>query len=250
MTAFSDWLYRRRETIPESEDLPRYVAPLPTWLEDVGLRAVWPVVVINLVGTVFGFWYYIPQFSVEPVSVWIFVPDSPTASLFAACAFGLWAAGRTREWVNALAFFGCIVLGLWTPYALTVFYSGFSYLSWPMYAFLYCSHLALVVEAFVLYRISDFPLRAVVVGFGWYLINVILDYFVPIVGTPHHTFIPPESTGHIVGHFLGQPLLSGPVVHPFHPHLLAAAGEVTTTLLATFLILATRITILETRFSD
>ncbi len=34
------------------------LAPLPEWLENVGLNLVWTVVAINLVGTAFGFWYY------------------------------------------------------------------------------------------------------------------------------------------------------------------------------------------------
>ena len=37
MPSFTGWLYRPRETLPEPEGLPWYVAPLPTWLEDLGL---------------------------------------------------------------------------------------------------------------------------------------------------------------------------------------------------------------------
>jgi len=247
MSSLASWLYRPRETLPEPEGLPWYVAPLPRWLEDLGLRLVWPVVIANLLGTLFGFWYYVPQFSVEPVLAWPFVPDSPTATLFVGLSLALWASGRNREWVNALGFYGCIVLGLWTPTTLLVFRQGFSYLPWPMYAFLFCSHCAMAVEAFVVYRYADFPVRAVVVGFAWYFVNLVVDYFVPVVGTPHHTFIPAESVGHTVGWFLGKPLLSGPVVHATGPHLLAAAVAVTTTLLATFLILATRVAKLRAR---
>jgi len=239
------WLVRSRETLPAPEDLPWYVAPLPRRVEDVGLRLVWPVVLANLLGTMFGFWYYVPQFSVEPTLLWPFVPDSPVATLFIGASLALWASGRGREWVHALGFYGCIVLGLWTPYVLVTFREGFSYLPWPMYAFLLCSHLAMAIEAFVVHRYAEFSVRAVAVAFAWYLCNLLLDYFLPVLGTPHHTFVPAESVGQRVGEFLGQPLLSGPVVHDPHAHALAAAGAVTLTLLATFLALATRVAKLE-----
>jgi len=42
---------------PGRSGLPRYVAPLPRAVEDLGLRLAWPIVAANLLGTVFGFWY-------------------------------------------------------------------------------------------------------------------------------------------------------------------------------------------------
>ncbi|WP_458187458.1 DUF1405 domain-containing protein [Haladaptatus sp. NG-WS-4] len=231
--------------LPPREDLPWYVAPLPPWLEDFGLRMAWPIVAINLVGTAFGFWYYgfhpLPlsdplitwQFAVEPPVMWAFVPDSPVATLFIALSLGLWKLGRNREWVNALAFFGCIKLGAWTPYVLATFFSGFIGVGWPMYAFLFGSHLAMVVEAFLIHRYSDFPVGAVFVAVLWYGVNDLVDYFVPLVGTPHHTALP------------GQEALALGYSHPTPAHEIAAAGAVTLTLLATFLALSTRVKKLE-----
>ena len=67
-----------------TDRLPRYLAPLPRQIETVALRYAWGIVAINLAGTVFGFWYYIPQFRLEPVLAWPVVPDSPAATLFIA----------------------------------------------------------------------------------------------------------------------------------------------------------------------
>ncbi|SIR47044.1 Uncharacterized membrane protein YpjA [Haladaptatus litoreus] len=232
--------------LPPRENLPWYVAPLPQWLEDFGLRMAWVIVAINLVGTAFGFWYYgfhpIPlsdplitwQFAVEPPEMWLFVPDSPVATLFIALSLGLWKLGRNNEWVNALAFFGCIKLGAWTPYVLVAFADGFlAGTAFPMYLFLFFSHLAMVVEAFLIYRYSDFPVGAVFVAVLWYGVNDIVDYFVPIVGTPHHTALP------------AQEVLATGYSHPSPTHEIAAAGAVTLTLLATFLALSTRVKKLE-----
>lgn len=231
--------------LPDRADLPRYVAPLPEWLEDVALRYAWAIVAINLVGTAFGFWYYgfhpLPlsdplitwQFGAEPPVMWPFVPDSPMATLFIAASLGLWKLGRNSEVVNALAFFGCLKLGLWTPFVLLAFMEGFSYNSVYMYNFLFWSHLAMVVEAFVIHRYSDFPVGAVFVAVVWYGLNDVVDYFVPVVGTPHHTLLP------------GQEALSNGFSHLSPTHEIAAAGAVVITIGATFLALATRVEKLE-----
>ncbi|MFC6875110.1 DUF1405 domain-containing protein [Halobellus marinus] len=225
--------------LPDSDGLPRWLAPLPTWLENLGLRLAWAVVAINLLGTAFGFWYYgfhpLPltdplitwQFAAEPVVMWPFVPDSPMATLFIALAFASWKLGRTNEYLAALAFFGCWKLGLWTPYVLAVFADAFLETTWfPLYVFLFFSHLAMVVEAFVIHRFADLPVRAVAVALAWYGLNDIVDYFVPIVGDPHHTALPLADSV-VVG---GSTVLQ-----------LAAAGAVVLTFLATFFALATRV---------
>jgi uncharacterized membrane protein YpjA len=230
-------------TVPEREDLPRYVAPLPAWLEDVGLAIAWVVVVVNLAGTAFGFWYYgfhpVPlsdplvtwQLAREPVVMWPFVPDSPVATLFIALSLALWKLGRSNEAVNALAFFGCIKLGAWTPFVLVVV-DGQGDTWWAMYQFLVWSHLAMVLEAFLIHRYSEFPTWAVLVALVWYGANDVVDYFVPVVGEPHHTTLASEFAGGVVDHSVAA-------------HDVAAAGAVVLTLAATFLALATRIEKLE-----
>jgi uncharacterized membrane protein YpjA len=226
--------------LPPPESLPRWLAPLPRWLENLGLNLAWPIVAINLVGTAFGFWYYgfhpfsVPpivwQFASEPPIMWAFVPDSPVATLFIALSLALWKLGRNNEYVNALAFFGCWKLGLWTPYVLAAFFAGFIDVGWPMYLFLFFSHLAMVVEAFLIHRYSDFPVPAVAVAVLWYGLNDVVDYFLPLVGTPHHTTLP----GQLVGP-------NGFATHPSPTHEIAAAGAVVLTLTATFLALSTRV---------
>jgi len=56
------------------------------------------IVAINLAGTAFGFWYYIPQSRPEPVLAWPVVPDSPTATSFIACSLALYRLGRSNEY--------------------------------------------------------------------------------------------------------------------------------------------------------
>lgn len=214
---------------PAPDPLPRWLAPLPRSVENLGLSLAWAVVAVNIVGTAFGFWYYRFQFAAEPVEIWPLVPDSPVATLFIALSLGLWKLGRSNEVVNALAFFGCWKLGLWTPFVLLAFADGFlATTPLPMYAFLLGSHLMMVVEAFLIHRYSDFPVGAVAVAAAWYGLNDAVDYLVPVVGTPHHTLLP------------GQRIVDGTITHLSPTHEIAASGAVALTLTATFLTLATR----------
>ena len=180
----------RDDGLPERESLPRFLTPIPRPVENVGLRLGWLVVAINLVGTAFGFYYYADQLRATAWQLWPLVPDSPVATLLFALALGSWLLGEPREWLCALAFVGNVVFGLWTPFVLVVFHGEYG-VHPAMWQFLFWSHLAMVVQAFVLHRIADFPPRAVGVAVGWYGLNLVVDYFVPVLGDrPHHTALP------------------------------------------------------------
>lgn len=171
--------------------LPTWLAPLPRRLEDLVLRYAWMIVAINVAGTAFGFWYYRFQFSGTPLVMWPWVPDSPLATLFIALSLALWKLDRQNELVDMLAFFGNIKLGLWTPFVLVVFNDAFlAGTAAPMYAFLLISHLGMVAQAFLIHRYSDFSIPAIAATLLWYTVDLTVDYFVPIVGGPHHTALP------------------------------------------------------------
>jgi uncharacterized membrane protein YpjA len=174
------------------EDLPRYVAPLPEPLENLALNLVWPIVAVNLLGTAFGFYYYGFQLARTPLEMWPFVPDSPIATLFIALALASWKLGRPQQWLITLAFVGNVVLGGWAVWVHLAFYEQFGYLGEPIRQFLIWSHAAMVLQAFLLHRISDFSARAVGVATLWYGVDTAVDYFIPIIGDLHHTWIPAE----------------------------------------------------------
>ncbi len=218
--------YTRRD-IPDPEGLPRYVAPLPTWLENIGLRLAWLIVAVNLAGTAFGFWYYRVQFEATPVVMWPFVPDSPAATLLIALSLAAWRLDVRAGPLHALAFFGCIKLGFWTPYVQVVLQSPAGIPDW-LYYFLIFSHLAMVIEAFLIHRYAEFSVGAVAVAVVWYVANDVVDYFWPVVGEFHHTWLRAEVVG-------------GGVSHGVAAHHLAAAAAVVLTVAAVFLALSTRV---------
>jgi uncharacterized membrane protein YpjA len=225
--------------VPDPGGLPRYVAPLPRWLENVGLRLAWPIVAVNLLGTVFGFWYYggrpleagpplvEGQLGAAPLSAWPLIPDSPAATLFVGLSLAAWRLDREAEWLHALAFFGCIKLGFWTPYVQLVLNGPGGIAAW-LYWFLILSHLAMVLEAFLIHRYASFPVPAVAVATAWYGLNDVVDYFWPVLDGPHHTVLRAE-------------VVDGAIDHSLAAHDLAAACAVVLTVTAVFFALATRV---------
>ncbi|MEF8888261.1 MAG: DUF1405 domain-containing protein [Haloarculaceae archaeon] len=212
--------------VPDSEGLSRYVAPLPEWLENVGLRLAWPIVLVNLAGTVFGFWYYRFQLADTPLVAWPVVPDSPMATLFIALSLAAWRLDLRVGPLHALAFFGCIKLGAWTPYVQLVLNGPGGIATW-LYWFLILSHAAMVVEAFLIHRYARFTVGSVAVAAVWYGFNDVVDYFWPVVGEFHHTILRAEVTPVGVDH--------GLLAHDY-----AAACAVVLTFVCIFLALSTR----------
>lgn len=90
----------------------------------------------------------------------------------------------------------------------------------------------MVAEAFLIHRFSDFPVGAVAVAVVWYAGNDLVDYFLPVLGGPHHTWLRAEAT-------------AAGFDHDLLAHDLAGAVAVLLTLAATFLALATRVKKLE-----
>jgi uncharacterized membrane protein YpjA len=217
-------------SIPTADDLPTYLAPLPTRVETLTLRLVWVVVTVNLVGTLFGFWYYRFQLQTTALVMWPVVPDSPTATMLMVASLVSWKVGRNREWLHALAFVGNLKYGLWVVVVqLTindVLTSGD-----PYHWFLLVGHLGMALQALVIHRYATFTLPGVGAAVVWFGFNDIVDYFLPIVGDYHHTYFGP----HLVS--AGN--------HDIVAHDVAGAAAVSLTLLATFLVLAIRVRRLE-----
>ena len=217
-------------SVLERTQLPWYLRLIPAQLERWASDHLGWIILVNLLGTAFGFWYYgvrvwppgvTWQLAREPIVMWPFVPDSPLATLlFALALFGI-LRGRARPTLVALGFIGSLKLGLWTPFVLLVFSEAFLATTAPaMYLFLLVSHLGMALQALLLVRLAPFGVRAVSLAVGWYLLNDVVDYFLPIVGRPHHTALPLAD---------GTPIYGATVLQ------VAAAGAVSITVLATVL---------------
>lgn len=188
---------------------------LPRKITDIALEDSYLSLIIaaNLLGTLFGFYYYLPQFTETNPLLWIFVADSPLATLFIAVSLLGKYYNMNNGLVDVLAFIGNIKYGLWTVFVLLFYFETF----WtgntaPMYFFLLFSHLGMFLQAFLIPEYSDFSFKAFIAGGSWFLVNDLLDY-----GLDIHTYV---YTGHS---------------HPFSPVMFAAVSLTSLGVILTYL---------------
>jgi len=177
--------------LPPERDRPLALSLIPSWLENIAFHLVWVLVAVNLAGTAFGFYYYIPQLEETPVLMWPIVPVSPLATMYIGLSLAAWRLGykgRLAQVLHVLAFIGCLKYGLWT-FVVQSFIEESATIELWLWQFLIWSHLGMAIEAFLVTRYATFSLSAVSVGIGWYVFNDLLDYFVPILDGPHHTWL-------------------------------------------------------------
>lgn len=133
------------------------------------------LLIVNILGTIYGYVWYGPQLSITPPIFLIFVPDSPTATLF--FVFVLIAFLLKRNWplFEALALVTLVKYGLWAVVMnlLTLFVDGS--LHWTGYM-LIASHLAMAIEGILYSRYYKFQWRHLLVAAIWTLHNDVIDY--------------------------------------------------------------------------
>jgi uncharacterized membrane protein YpjA len=134
-------------------------------------------VLTNLLGTLFGFYYYSDQLLTTDPLLWIFVPASPIATLLFAASVYLNVNDRGLPLLDSLAFISNFKYGFWTVFCLSyyseIFFTGNSV---GLYSFMLVSHFAMAIQAFLLFKWENIGLKALVGAFLWYLFNDFIDY--------------------------------------------------------------------------
>ncbi|ERG96757.1 DUF1405 domain-containing protein [Haloquadratum walsbyi] len=222
-------------SIPAPDDLPVYLSPLPTQIETFALQLSWAIILINIVGSIFGFWYYRFQLLNTSVVMWPVVPDSPLATTLMVLSLLSWRFGQSRNWIHALAFVGNLKYGFWVV-AVQIFINDI-FITQSLYQwFLLISHLGMGLQAFVIYRYAEFTIPAVGVAVSWFGFNDIVDYLMPLIGDYHHT------------HF--GPRLASAGDHSVRAHDIAAVAAICLTLITLFLMFAVRIRSIKSEIAD
>ncbi len=145
------------------------------WLVLSHKSFLWMLLFINLLGTVYGFDWYMWQLVVTEPKFWIFVPDSPTASLFFTVAIFGWLINRNFKLIEALALITLVKYGLWAVVMnlLTLFETGsIGWIGWM----LIISHFAMAVQAILYIPFYKFGLGHIIIASIWTLHNDVIDY--------------------------------------------------------------------------
>ncbi|MCM3709762.1 DUF1405 domain-containing protein [Sporosarcina luteola] len=136
---------------------------------------LWILLFINLLGTVYGYDWYMWQLEITEPKFWIFVPDSPTASLFFTLAIIGWLIGRNFKIIEALALITLVKYGLWAVVMnlLTMLEIGsLDPVGWMLIG----SHFAMAVQAVLYSPLYRFEFRHIVIAAIWTLHNDVIDY--------------------------------------------------------------------------
>nr|WP_245705159.1 DUF1405 domain-containing protein [Alteribacillus persepolensis] len=133
------------------------------------------LLVVNVLGTIYGYWWYGSQLEITPAVFLVFVPDSPTASLFFCIVLALFLFRKHNGLMEALAFITLVKYGLWAVVMNIAAGVHGDMLNWQNYM-LIASHLGMAVQAVLFspyYRIKGWHL---VIAAIWTLHNDIIDY--------------------------------------------------------------------------
>lgn len=131
--------------------------------------------IVNLLGTIYGYIWYGWQLELTEPKFLIFVPDSPTASLFFTIVLGLWLINKRSSLFEALAFITLIKYGLWAVVMnlLTLWQVGeIGWLGWMLVG----SHFAMALQAVLYIDHFRFGWWAVAITGVWTLHNDVIDY--------------------------------------------------------------------------
>ncbi|SFK00107.1 Uncharacterized membrane protein YpjA [Halobacillus dabanensis] len=130
---------------------------------------------INLLGTIYGYIWYEPQLSITDPIFLIFVPDSPTASLFFTIFLGFYLFGKNVPYIEALAIITLLKYGIWAVVMNALTLLEYGSLPWTGYM-LVISHGAMAVQGLLYAPFYRIRLKHVMVAGVWTLHNDVIDY--------------------------------------------------------------------------
>jgi len=135
------------------------------------------VALINIAGTAFGFYYYQPLFRLFPGYLYIFISDSPNATILFAISLFLLLAGRKHNTLYLIAMANNIKYGLWTMLVILYFPDYFlSPANKHYYYLMFFLHFGMVIQPALILHLVKIGKREVAISLLWLLINDFFDY--------------------------------------------------------------------------
>lgn len=138
-------------------------------------RFLWILFWINLLGTIYGYYWYKDQLLESPPMLLPFVPDSPTSSLFFTITVFLWLWKRSSPVIEMLALMTSFKYGLWAVAVLSLYGIDDGYIH-PANLMLIVSHAGMAVEVLLYSFAYRFKPKHIWIGAIWLLVNDFLDY--------------------------------------------------------------------------
>jgi uncharacterized membrane protein YpjA len=145
------------------------------WKDPGQPRFVVPLLVINVLGSIYGFYWYREQLAATPFHLWLFVPDSPLSSALFSTALLFHLLGVTKTLFQVLACTVSIKYGIWAVIMISNYWSSGGPVA-PTETMLWLSHLGMALEGAIFLKTYSFRMYAVIITGAWMLVNDLMDY--------------------------------------------------------------------------
>lgn len=139
---------------------------------------LWYILVAEVLGSIYGYYWYKEQLSITPWYLWLFTWDCP----FYATLFSFWLFSYLKNYrlhrsalFTAITFTGLIKYGLWTVVIVQDSYLLGSPVTLDRLG-LQISHFIMLIQGFLL--INTVRVRHIIIVWAWMLLNDFMDYFV------------------------------------------------------------------------
>lgn len=157
-----------------------------TWIRMILFNKsfLWILLFINIIGTVYGYDWYMWQLEITEPIYWIFVPDSPTASLFFCFAIIGWLLNTNFKLFEALALITLVKYGIWAVVMNLLTLNEVGSIG-PAGWMLVVSHGAMALQGVLYWNKYKFGMISILIAAVWTLHNDVIDYVfgqMPIYG--------------------------------------------------------------------
>ncbi|MGI9952185.1 DUF1405 domain-containing protein [Moorellaceae bacterium AZ2] len=133
------------------------------------------LLVINLLGSLYGYYWYRGQLAATPWVWWVFTPDSPLSTSLFTLALALALKGKENPLLRLLAAAGVIKYGLWAAVIISDYWLKGGPVE-PLEVMLFLSHLGMGAEGYIFVRHWPANFRQVLLAGVWLGINDYVDY--------------------------------------------------------------------------
>lgn len=133
------------------------------------------LLIVNVLGTIYGYIWYGSQLAITEPIFYIFVPDSPTASLFFCIAVFGWIIGKNFKLIESLALITLVKYGVWAVVMNLLTLNELGSIGWAGWMLVF-SHSMMAVQAIIYIPMYRFKLWHVFAGAIWTLHNDVIDY--------------------------------------------------------------------------
>lgn len=143
-------------------------------------RWVITIMILNLAGTVYGYFWYEGQLAATPLIYWPFTPDCPEFAMFFSIVLIFYLLNRRLYDFEVLTFFGLIKYGTWTVFTITLYFIASGDVTNFDEWMLLISHVGMVMEGSLFFKYLRFNYINIFVSLAWFLLSDYMDYVVGV----------------------------------------------------------------------